>query len=62
VAYPDLEISGEGVGGGGARSSRPLDKEGGWSPKKQFGLKIRGGRAPLAPPLDPPLTFNRSFI
>ena len=50
---PHLEIR-------GARSSRPLDKgggEGGLQKKKfrsfgpQFGLKIKGGRAPWAPPL-----------
>lgn len=48
----DIEIKGGG-GGGGEQSSRPLDNEGG----TQFGLKIRvgGGRAPWAPPLDSPL-------
>ena len=42
VPDPDLEIGG--VGGGG--SSRPLDKIGGAPPnfRRQFGLKIRGGR------------------
>ena len=52
VADLDLEI--------GGRSSRPLDKGGGRSPKNifrpfgpQFRLEIRPG-APLAPHLDPP--------
>ena len=53
----------KGGGGGGGRSSRPWDKERGAVLKKiffrpfgpQLGLKIRGGRAPRAPPLDPPL-------
>ena len=48
MADPDLQIRGGGRGG--------------WSPKNvfwsfgpQFGLKIRGGQAPQAPPLDLPL-------
>ena len=56
VPDPDLEIR----GGGG--SSRPLDKGKTGPPKisfrpfgPQFGPKIRGGGAPPAPPLDPPL-------
>lgn len=49
VPDPDLEIR---RGGG----------RGGWSPKKnysalQFGLKIRGERAPRAPRLDPALSM-----
>ena len=59
VADPDLQIR-------GPRSSRPRHKGwgGGAVSKKnyrlfwpQFGLKIRG-RAPRAPPLDPPLDWN----
>ena len=55
--------SDKGGGGRGGWSSRPWDK--GALPQKNFlrpfgphlGLKIRGwGRAPRAPPLDPPLT------
>ena len=51
VPDPDLEIGG---GGGAAGQS-----------KKFFGPKIRGGRPPGAPPLDPPLkllSFARSYF
>ena len=58
---PDLEIRGR--GGGGCRSSRPLERGGGSLQKKffrslgpQLGLKIRGGPDPPALLLDPPLT------
>ena len=51
---PDLEIR----GGGGFRSSRPLDRGGSRSPKKifsafgsRFGLKIMGGPRPPGPSL-----------
>ena len=56
---PDLEIRG---GGGGRRSSRPLERGGGSLQKHcfrslepQLGLKIRGGPDPRAFLLDPPL-------
>ena len=53
VADPDFEIKrGEGEGGRG----------GGSSPPKFFGLKIRGGWAPRAPPLDLPLLEIRRHI
>ena len=42
VADPDLQIKEGGV----IQTLRFLD---------QFGLKIKGGRAPREPPLDPPL-------
>ena len=52
VPDPDLEIR----GGGGERSSRPLDKGGPGLPKNffrpfgpQFGPKLRGGAAPPGP-------------
>ena len=56
---------GVGWGGGGCRSSRPLDKGRGRSPKKKFllGLKIRGGGwAPRASPLDPPLLRKIPYV
>ena len=59
VTDPDLQLKGVGEPG---RSSRPLNKEGGWPPKNffsalgpHFGLKIRWALAPLTPPMDPPL-------
>ena len=64
---PDREVRcrGGGGGGGGEQSSRPLEKEGAWSPKSffrslgpQYDLKIRGvgggGGGPPAPRMDPP--------
>ena len=57
VLDPDLEIR-----RGGARLSRPLDKEGGAVSQKNFSAlgasvwsKHKGGQAPRAPRLDPPL-------
>ena len=58
VADPDLQIR-------RGQSSRPRDKEGGSGLQNnffqpfgpQFGLKIRGGSPPEAPPLDPPLAI-----
>ena len=63
---PDLEIRKRG------RSSRPLDKGGGGgrgrSPKKSFSTlqalvwsKNKGGGAPRAPPLDPPLNKTQGW-
>ena len=55
MANPDLQIRRGGhpdpeIGGGG-RSPKNI-----WRPfRPQFGLKIREGRAPWAPSLDPPL-------
>ena len=48
MADPDLQIR-----GGGGWSQKNFF----WLFGPQFGLRIRGGgpRAPLAPPLDPPL-------
>ena len=68
VSDPDREMrcgerggGGEGGEGGGEQSSRPLEKEGAWSPKSffrsfgpQYDLKIGGGGGPPAPPMDPP--------
>ena len=63
---PDREMRcggwGGGAVGGGEQSSRPLEKEGAWSPKSffrsfgpQYDLKIGGGGGgPPAPPMDPP--------
>ena len=59
MADPDLQISGGGGGEGvaviqtlrwGGRGGRALGPH--------FGLKIRGGWAPRAPPLDPPLKLG----
>ena len=63
VADPDLQIRGGG-GGKGGHPDPEIRGEGGWSPKKFFSAlqasvwsknKGGGGRAPWAPPLDPPL-------
>ena len=54
MADPDLQISGGGGGGGHISGER-----GGRAFEPHFGLKIRGGgRAPRAPPLDPPLKLG----
>ena len=67
MADPDLQITG---GRGWLRSSRSWDKGGGGVGRSQqnnfffqsfmpqFGLKIRGGRVPRAPSVDPPLYTN----
>ena len=64
VADPDLQIR----GGGGGGHPDPEISRGAQSPKKFFRLfgphfdrKIRGGRAPRAPPLDPPLPLPTVF-
>ena len=61
MADPDLQIRGGGGGGGqpnpeirGARSQKICFRSLG----PHFGLKIRGGHVPRAPPLDPPLELN----
>ena len=59
VPDPDLEIRGKGGGGGGGVLPDPgITGEPGLQKINfgfPFGLKIRGGgRAPQAPPLDPP--------
>ena len=57
VPDPELEIGRGGIGHpdpyirGGAASKKILFRPLG----PQFSLKIRGGQAPRAPPLDPPL-------
>ena len=52
VPDPDLKIRGGGGGGDG------LQKNYFRTFGSQFGLKIRRGRAPRAPPLDTPLCYN----
>ena len=53
VVDPDLQIRrGEGRKGR-AQSQKKLF----WPFGPQFGLKIGGGQAPWAPPLDPPLEY-----
>ena len=63
IADPDLQ-TGKGEGGGEGRRGHPdpeisrgqSQKNFFWPFWPQFGLQIRGwGRAPRAPPLDPPL-------
>ena len=49
MADPDLQIRG---GGGGGGSHPDPEIRGAVT---HFGREIRGGRAPRAPPLDPPL-------
>ena len=60
MTVPDSEL--EIRGGGGARSSRPLDKGEG-AVSKKFWSKNKGGRAPAprVPPLDPPLYHDIRF-
>ena len=70
VADPDLQMGGggrgllspdPGMGGGGRGLLSPDPGMGGGRP--QFGLKISGGgRAPRAPPLDPPLNTHKLII
>ena len=50
-AVPDTDLEIKGGGGGVARSP----KNSFWPFRPQFGLKIRGGGAPQAPPLDLPV-------
>ena len=68
TSRPSDKVGG-GVGGGGDRSSRPWEKRGARPQKNIFPARVRasvwsknrGGRAPRAPPLDPPLLIEEMF-